>query len=130
MKPLRWVLPLAGLLMILLGSARAVGGAILLRGTSGLDDVIAGPGEIRAVAAGLLVIGVTEFVCGVGVIRRLRFFRRLGAVCTVLFAVDGAINGYVLFGRPGEGGTIANLVVAAIILGLLHAGRRPLLPES
>jgi hypothetical protein len=56
-------------------------------------------------------------------LRLKRFFWILGIAATVPFVIDGAINGYFLFGRPGEGGTIANIVAAILIIGCLWVGR-------
>ncbi|HEY8258751.1 MAG TPA: hypothetical protein VIG08_13925 [Gemmatimonadales bacterium] len=40
-----------------------------------------------------------------------------------VFVLDGALNGYLLFGHPGDRGTLVNLGVALLILGALWLGR-------
>jgi len=42
--------------------------------------------------------------------------------------IDGAINGYLLYGRPGDRGTIVNVIAAALILTSLHFGKCALRP--
>jgi hypothetical protein len=111
--------------MILLGAARGVGGVLLLYRGSALDPAIrASDAAASAVGAGLAFLGAALVVAGVGILRGSALSLRLGALFTLLFAVDGAVNGYVLYGRPGEGGTVVNVVVALLILASLSHGRR------
>lgn len=75
------------------------------------------------VGAFLLLLGLALIVAAVGVFRRLRSFWLFGTICTVAFVIDGAINGYVLYGQPGDQGTIVNVIVAALILACLLFGK-------
>jgi len=65
-------------------------------------------------------------VSAVGVFRGLRSFWMAGIICTVAFVIDGAINGYVLYGHPGDRGTAVNVIAAALILTCLLAGKAAL----
>jgi hypothetical protein len=113
------------ILMILLGAARGIGGvAGLLRGADMLPQTVASEGTFRILFIGLILIGLLEIISAIGIMRLKRGFWILGIVVTAAFVVDGAINGYVLFGSPGGLGTIVNVVVAALIIGCLLAGRR------
>jgi len=110
--------------MALLGLARGAGGVVLLSRRSAADTNIHAPsGAIIAVGAALLLLGLVLTVSAVGVFRGQRRFWRLGIICTIAFVVDGGINGAVLYGRPGDGGTIANVIVAALILACLFLGK-------
>ena len=114
-------------LMVLLGLARGWGGLLLLgRGHAVDPDILAGPVAARAVGFGLVVVGTLVLVGAVGVFRRRASGWRLGVGATLLFVLDGLVNGAVLYGRPGDAGTFANVVAAALIVGFLLAGRRAL----
>jgi hypothetical protein len=116
-----------GILMILLGLARGAGGVTLLaKGQSTLPDIQAAPGTTKVLALVLLLIGAAEIVAGIGVIARKRRFWTFGIIATVAFVLDGAINGWLLFGRPGDRGTIMNVAAAALILLCLLRGRSAL----
>lgn len=120
-RSLRWI---ASVLMILLGLARGVGGAILIRGGKGtLPDSPASPSTLLVVGLFLVAIGLVEVIAGLGVAARRRRFWALGIAATVAFVVDGAINGLLLFGRPGAGGTVVNLAVALVIFTCLVLSR-------
>lgn len=120
-----------GILMIVLGLARGGGGVVLLTRGAVVDPGIhaAGP-TVAAVGAILLLLGLALVVAAIGVLRRRRPFWLLGGVCTIAFVVDGAINGYLLYGRPGDKGTVVNLVAAALILGCLLLGKGALRDRS
>jgi len=120
----RWFLLAAAALMAALGFVRGGGGlALVLRGPA-LDPAIrAGSGATALVGGALLLLGLLLLVAAVGVFRRARRFWWLGLVATIAFVVDGLINGLVLYGRPGAGGTAANLVAAILILACLALGR-------
>jgi hypothetical protein len=118
------LLRLAAVIMILLGVVRGLGGALLVARGRGVDSSISSSaGAAMAVSVGLLIVGALEIVCGIGVLRRCRSWWRLGMLATALFIVGGLINGTVLYGHPGAGGTTANVAVAAVIVVLLVAGR-------
>ena len=117
--------------MLLLGLARGLGGALLLARGPDLDpDILAGAAAARAVGLGLLAVAALEIVAAIGVLRRRLWGWRLGIGATLLFVLDGLVNGTVLYGRPGDGGTVANVVAAALILGFLFGGRAALAAAS
>ena len=116
---------IAGALMILLGAARGIGGALLLAHGHGADaSISASPLGVAAVAAGLLLVGVLEILCGVGVIRQPSAWWRLAMIATTLFVAGGLVNGTILYGHPGAGGTSMNAAVAIVIMSLLLWTRR------
>ena len=116
---------IGGILMILLGLARGAGGVILLlHGGETLENIIASPEAVRMVAVGLITIGALEVISAIGVFLRKRRMWILGFVVTVAFVIDGAINGYILFGRPGDQGTLVNSIIALLIIVCLMMGRR------
>lgn len=113
-----------GVLMALLGLARGAGGLVLLTRGAAADPNIQGTGvAIKVVGALLVLLGAALVVAAAGIIRRLTSFWLAGMICTVAFVVDGAINGYLLYGRPGDRGTVINAGVAALILACLLAGK-------
>jgi len=123
----RRILTIGGVLMALLGLARGTGGLVLLNQGAAADSRIqAAAPAVSIVGAFLLLLGLALVVAAVGVFRRLRRFWLLGIFCTVGFVIDGAINGYVLYGRPGDRGTIVNVIVAALILACLLFGKEAL----
>ena len=114
--------------MVLLGLVRGIGGFVLLTHGSAADPGIrATETATWIVGVMLLLVSLSLIVAGVGVSLRRRALWVVGLACTVAFVIDGAINGWALYGRPGAGGTIANAIVALIILACLLAGR-PALP--
>lgn len=126
MNPRR-VLNLGAVLMILLGLARSAGGLVLLSQGAGTDpDIRASDATCTAAGGFLLALGAGLIVSAVGVLRRHRRSWLLGIVLTVAFVVDGAVNGYFLYGRPGDQGTVVNVFAAALILTCLFAGARAL----
>ena len=111
-------------LMILLGVARGSGGAILLlRGPATDSGIRASPSSALFLGMLLLVIALGLVVVAIGVLRGSRRGWLGGAWLVIAFVLDGMLNGYVLYGRPGAGGTLANLAVAALILLCLYFGR-------
>lgn len=107
-------------LMFSLGVLRSAGGFMLIYKKELLDPaIIASPTQAVICGAGLLLIGIAEIITAIGLISGKRSFIISGIVITALFVVDGLINGYILYGKPLDGGTIANLVTAAIIISLL-----------
>lgn len=116
---------LGSVLLIILGLARGAGGLVLtVQGPAAVDSSRVSMATAKLLGLGLLVIGVLAVVAAVGVIRRRP--HALGFAITVLFLflLDGALNGYLLFGHPGDRGTAVNLVAAVTIGGLLWAGNR------
>lgn len=114
----------ASLLMIILALARGSGGVILLlKGRAVLPEIIIDDSTIRILAIGLLVFGVTELVSAIGIYFLKRIYWIIGIVTSALFVIDGAINGYFLYGAPGDMGTSVNVVFAALILLFLYLAR-------
>jgi hypothetical protein len=109
--------------MVLLGAARGTGGVILLVAGAASIETDAPPGAVLVLGGLLLVIGILEIVAAIGVIRLNRSLWLLGIVTTLLFVAGGLVNGWLLFGRPGLGGTMLNAILAAVIIGCLAAGR-------
>ena len=120
-------LRLGAVLMALLGLARAAGGILLLtRGSAADPRIHAGGPTVAAVGMVLLVLGSILLAAAVGVFVRRRLFWRIGIACTIAFVIDGGINGTLLYGKPGDQGTVVNVVVAAAILICLRAGAKAL----
>ena len=126
MNPRR-ILTLAGVLMILLGLARSAGGIVLLsQGAAADPSIRASDATCAAVGGFLLALGAGLILSAVGVLRRHRRAWLLGIGFTVAFVVDGMVNGYLLYGRPGDQGTVVNVVAATLILICLFAGAKAL----
>ena len=116
---------IAAVLMIILGLARGIGGIILLlEGKSTLPDIKTNETVLIFLAVGLIIIGVMEIITAVGIYLLKKKFWLLGIIITVLFVIDGAINGYFLFGRPGAQGTVVNLIAAIIIITFLLLSKK------
>lgn len=114
-----------GILMILLGLVRGAGGLMLVMRGSAVNPAIHATGPVTAVlGAVLLLLGLGLIVAGGGMFARPKRFWAPGIIFTMAFLIDGAINGTLLYGRPGAGGTFANALVAILILACLLAGRR------
>ena len=116
---------IAAVLMIILGLARGIGGIVLLlEGKSTLPDIKTNETVLIFLAVGLIIIGVMEIITAVGIYLLKKKFWMLGIIITVLFVIDGAINGYFLFGRPGAQGTVVNLIAAIIIITFLLLSKK------
>lgn len=115
----------AGILLVALGIARGFGGTLLLLHGSAHDPAIAAaPAVVSSVGWGLVAVGILALVGGVAVLLVRPGAVVLGGVAIVAFLIDGALNGWLLFGSPRPVGTALNLAAAALIAGLLLAGRR------
>jgi hypothetical protein len=115
---------IAGVLMILLGIARGIGGTTLLAHGATSDPAIeASTTAIILVGAVLVLLGIFLIAAALGVMRGNIRSWRLGIVLTVAFVIDAAVNGAVLYGRPGAGGTLANVIAAVLIVTFLMLGR-------
>jgi hypothetical protein len=116
---------------VLLGLARGAGGVVLgLQGSGVVDSSRVALPSARLLGAGLVAVAVLAIVAAV------RLFRgRPGALPFVLgvlllFVLDGALNGYLLFGQPGDSGSIVNIAAALIIGGLAWLGDRASSPAG
>lgn len=120
----RAALRVGGVLLVALGLVRGLGGTLLLLHGSGLDpEVLAPPAVTAGVGWGLVGIGALAVASGVLALLGIRRADVLGAVTVIAFLIDGALNGWLLFGRPGAAGTALNLAAGALIVGFLWAGR-------
>jgi len=120
-------LVVGAVLMILLGLARGIGGRVLLlQGRAADPEIMADSSVLSILAIGLVLIGVTEIIAGVGTCKSKHPYWVLGIVITILFVIDGAINGYFLYGQPGDRGTVVNVIVAFLIISSLFLGRNAL----
>ena len=118
---------IGALLMILLGLARGIGGIILLiQGKTTLPNMNTNETVLIFLSFGLILIGIFEIISAVGIYYLKRKYWFLGIVVTILFVIDGAINGYLLFGKPGDQGTVINLIAAIIIITFLLLGKKSL----
>lgn len=116
---------IGAILMLLLGLARGIGGIILLlQGKETLSEIKTNETVLVFIAIGLILISIFEIISAVGVYYLKRKYWLLGIFITVLFVIDGAINGYFLFGRPSDQGTLVNLIVAIIIITFLLLGKK------
>lgn len=122
-KPISLII--AAILMIILGLARGIGGIILLiEGKSTLSNIKANETVLIFLSIGLIIIGVMEIISAVGIYLLKKKFWLLAIFITVLFVIDGAINGYFLFGKPGDQGTVVNLIAAIIIVTFLLLSKK------
>ena len=116
---------LAALLLALLGLARGTGGLVLmLRGAKAVDAVSLPPGLSALIGVGLLIVALLAFVAAYGLMRDRSWGPTLAVAAPIVFVLDGLMNGALLFGRPGDRGTLVNLLFAALILGLLWFATR------
>jgi hypothetical protein len=121
----RFALMVGSVLLLLLGLARGSGGVILLlHGHAADARILASEPVVSRLAVGLVVIGLLVIVSAIGIMRGKAGFWFLGVIGTILFVIDGAINGYFLYGSPGEAGTAVNVVASLIILAALFRGRK------
>jgi hypothetical protein len=112
------------ILLLLLGVIRGAGGVMLATSGPGLvDSGRVDAATARLLGGGLILVGLVAAAARQGSMLRRAWGRTLGLAAIVLFVVDGLINGTMLFGKPGEGGTIVNAVAAVLILACLVRGR-------
>ncbi|HEV8129069.1 MAG TPA: hypothetical protein VGQ14_05385 [Candidatus Eisenbacteria bacterium] len=117
----------AALLLLVLGVARGAGGFLLAIWASHPADTFrVGRDVMLALGAGLIAMAVTAVVASIGLMRCRVWGWALGFLAIVFFVADGLVNGYLLFGRPGDRGTMVNAAAAALILFCLLRGRRAL----
>lgn len=115
----------AAVLLILLGLARGIGGIVLAMGKpQPLESALVGPSVARVLGMGLLVVALLAFVAAIGLFARRVWAPTVALVAPTLFVLDGALNGYLLFGKPGAGGTLGNVFVAVAIIGFVLLARR------
>ena len=113
-----------GILMALLGLLRGAGGvALLARGAAADERIHASGATVLAAGLTLVVLGLALVGAAVGVLRRNRLAWLAGVLLTLAFVMGGVLNGMALYGKPGAGGTVANVAAAALIIGCLWLGR-------
>jgi hypothetical protein len=113
----------AASLTALVGLARTSGGLALLVRGGATDARIQAGAPVAAVGLGLVLVGVMLMVASIGLARRSRWGFMLAVAALVAFLIGGAVNGYLLYGRPGGSGTAINVVAAVLIAGCLLLGR-------
>ncbi len=119
---LRW---LAVVLMIVLALARGAGGVVLVvSGDTTFPEAGLEPSTMVLLGALLILIALLVLVAGIGVAAGKGWAWTLGIGAAIAFVIDGALNGYLLFGKPGDGGTVVNLLVASAIITCLVLSRR------
>jgi hypothetical protein len=124
MKIHKWTLA-GAVLMILLGIARGFGGiSLLVQGDRTAPGIIADMRTARILASGLILVSMFLIVSAVGIIRRKRSFFHLGIAAALAFLIDGAVNGFFLYGGPRTEGMVMNTLTAAVIVTCLRIGRR------
>lgn len=116
---------LGGILLILLGLARGAGGLVLgIQGPGVVDSSRSGTGTAQALGLGLLAIGLLAIFAAARVLRDRPNALTFALAILLIFVLDGALNGYLLFGHPGNRGTIVNVLAALTIGVLLWTGER------
>lgn len=124
MRSARVCLLVAAVLLALLALARGAGGVVLLlQGGAAVPDARASAGEVVAIGCGLLVVTALGLAAAWQLARRRPRSPRLAFAALAAFVIGGLINGALLFGRPTDRGTIANLIAAAIIGAIVWAGK-------
>jgi len=117
----------AGLLLLVLGIARAAGGVVLASGGGTVvDSSRVNESTARLLGVGLIVVGLISAIASFGCMQRRRWGWNLGLIAPILFVADGLLNGTLLFGRPGDMGTIVNVIAATMIVVCLGLGKRAL----
>lgn len=107
--------------------ARGAGGLVLLlQGSETLPGIQTNETVLLFLAIILIMIGIIEIWAAVGVFLLRKGYIFIGIIITIIFVFDGAVNGYFLFGKPGDRGTIINVIAAVILITLLLAGQKSL----
>jgi len=112
-------------LLVIVAVARGIGSVVLaVRGPTAADSDLIGQGTALILSLGLLVVSVLALVAAIGLIRKQKWAAPFALVAPLAFVVDGALNGYLLFGKPGAGGTAVNVVAAGAIIGFVLLAKR------
>jgi len=118
-----WYQPVAGILMLLIGTSCALGAKALWNGKpDDWPDVIADAPLLRKVAIGLTVVSVAMLTTGMAATLRQPWATTPAMIATTLFVIGGFIGNKKVFGdyRPMHTGT--NTILAALIIWLLTSG--------
>ena len=117
----------AGVLVLLIGAALGFGGTQLWRGGPAVwPDIIASAETVRRTSVGVIAMAVLLLLVGGAVLRNMPWGGRAAAIALLLFLLGGFWANALLFGDVRPMHTATNVVVSAIIVGLLwfgYAGR-------
>jgi hypothetical protein len=117
----------AAALAALVGIVWAGGGIALYRGSPPIfPGISAGRSTAMNVGIGMVVAGGCLIAAAASAFLRHRIAWPLGAASAAVFAVDGFVSNYLLFGAIRPKHTLTDVAIAAVILGLLAGGRRAL----
>jgi hypothetical protein len=106
------------ILVIGIGLARGIGGVLLSLGDAAVHSTAA----TRATGIVLLAVSLLGVAGGLLVIAKRSQARAICVAFLVLYPIDGALNGLVLFGHVPALDTVINLSVVVVSALLLWAG--------
>ena len=116
---------ISAILLCLLGIARGIGGVtLIMNGPQSVDTARVSVATSRALGLGLLLVSLLAVVAAFGIHKKSLWATRLAIAAPLVFVADGMLNGILLFGKPGAGGTIANAVAAGVIIGFVWLAKR------
>lgn len=119
----QYAVPIAGCITILIGAGCGVGCRVLWGGKpESWPDFIANDLLIHKVSLGLLIVSALLLAAGIGTLVRISGSREAVAVAILLFVAGGYLGNYKLFGDLRPKHTLANTVIAAVVLWLLWVG--------
>lgn len=102
---------------------------LAISGAEAVDAIRTNDHTTRLLGVGLVFVGTLSIAASVGCMQRRAWGWGLGFAAILLFVADGVLNGMVLFGSPGDRGTMVNVIAAALIAVCLLRGRAALGPE-
>lgn len=109
MKLTKYLAVIGGILAVLVGIGRGIGGFSLA--------ISSGSSVEKAVGVGLIVIALWLIVTGgTFILNRTTSMRKWLTVGVILFWIDGIVNGFILFGAPLMSGQLINISLSALIL--------------
>jgi hypothetical protein len=115
---------LTGILLILLGLLRGVGGlALLIKAPAG-PEVHVSPQAAHLLGALFLATCALLVLAGAGLLRRRKWAWPLSQAALVIFVLGGLVNGRLLFGSPKLAGTAGNILFALVIYAALWQTQR------
>lgn len=105
----KYLAVIGGILAVLVGIGRGIGGfSLAISSASSVE---------KAVGTGLIVVALWLIVTGGAfAIKRSISMRKWLTVGVILFWVDGIVNGFILFGAPLISGQLINISLSALIL--------------
>ena len=118
----------AGVLMVLIGLLRGLGGVLSL--TGGIETAVGTDflsWKTIVAGLGLLIVALLLIIAAC-----LLFFKRnklawnISWVSIILFIIGGLVNGFLLFGKPQIDGQIVNWSVSIFICLFLLTGKKAL----